>query len=259
MSRPRTYKTEGVVLAYVNTGEADRVVTFFTQDMGKMRAVAKGVRRAKSKLGGHLELLNRVSLSIAHGRSLDIVSEAQLIDGHRTLRADLERLSRAMFIAEMVNGFSVEQSSSPALYRLLLDSLMRMGTSPRPEVLLRYFEMRLLEQAGYRPELVSCVECRERLEPADHVFSFSQGGALCPRCRPEAAGAVVPVPVRAMKVLRYLQREDISATSALKVGAEVAGEVARVNRSYVRYILERELKSAAFVDLVTRRSDADEG
>ena len=253
MTRPRTYKTEGVVLRHITTGEADRILTFFTQDMGKVRAIAKGVRRSKSKLSGHLELLNRVSLSIAQGRSLDIVSEAQLIDGYPTLRTDLERLSRAVFIAELVDSFTVEHSAGPAIYRLLLDTLTLMETSVRPETLLRFFEMHLLDRSGYRPELHTCVECQETLEPVDHLFSNAHGGALCPRCRLEAREAMAPVPVRAMKVLRFLQREEISAASSLNVGASTVREVGRVLHSYLRYILERELKSAAFMDLVTAR------
>ena len=106
--RLRTYKTEGVVLKQMPLGEADRILTILTPDVGKVRAVARGVRRAKSRLGGHLDLLNQVSVSLSKGRSLDAVNEAEAFRSFRVLREDLERVSKALYMAELADGFSVE-------------------------------------------------------------------------------------------------------------------------------------------------------
>ena len=234
-------------------GEADRILTLYTSDSGKIRAVARGVRRTKSRLGGHLELLNRVSVALGRGRDLDVVSEAQAIQTYRLLRDDLQRLSKAIYVAELVDTFSVERSSSYTVYELLAETLGHLEETANPDLLLRHFEMRLLDLSGYRPELHSCVECRAELEPADHTFSCAAGGVRCPRCRGAFGDPLIPISVNSMKVLRLLQRErQPSRVAGLRVSARVAGETERTLRTYIRFIVERELKSAEFMNLVTR-------
>ena len=253
MSRSRTYKTEAIVLRQMPLGETDRILTLFTIDSGKVRAVGKGVRRTRSRLGGHLELLNRVSVSLGRGRDLDVVSEAQTLQTYRLLRDDLERLSKAIYVAELVDTFSVERSSSYSVYELLAETLGRLEETANPDLLLRHFEVRLLDLSGYRPELHNCVECRSELEPADHAFSCAAGGVRCPRCRGASGDPLIPISVNSMKVLRLLQREaQPSRVSGLRVSARVAGETERTLRTYIRFIVERELKSAEFMNLVTR-------
>ena len=156
MSRPRTYRTEAVVLRQTTLGEADRILTLYTPDAGKVRAVAKGVRRQKSRLRGHLELLTRVSVSISTGRSLDIVAEAQTIEAFRKVTEDLERLTRGLYIAELTDGFTVEHSSNEPVYRLLVETLERLSTTDRPTLLTRRFEALLLGYSGFGPELYGC-------------------------------------------------------------------------------------------------------
>ena len=252
MSTPRTYKTEAVVLKQMPLGEADRILTFYTQDMGKVRAVAKGVRRPKSRLGGHLELLNGVAVSLSQGRDLDVVTEAQVGHSFRGLREDLERLSRGLYVAELVDGFSVERSSSYTLYRLLLDTLGSLETTAQPDLALRHFEVRLLDVCGYRPELNACVDCRSTLEPGDHVFSCAAGGVLCPDCRAGSDDALVPLSLNAMKVLRFFQRHrDYGQAETLQISGRLPREIERVLRTYIRFLLERQLKSADFIHLVS--------
>ena len=251
MPRLRTYKTEAVVLKQMSLGEADRILTLYTPDMGLLRAVAKGIRRTKSKFGGHLELLNQVSVSLSRGRNLDIVTEAQGISRFRGLKEDLQSLSKALYIAEMVDGFSAEQLPNHDVYRLLLDVLARLSTTSQPDLLLRYFEMRLLEYSGYRPEFHSCVDCRAILEPGDHFFSPSSGGVLCPNCRPASGHALIPISLNAMKVLRFLQREKFADVEGLKVPRNLLGEVERTLRVYIRFLMEKEMKTAEFMYLVS--------
>ena len=252
MPRLRTYKTEGVVLKQTPLGEADRILTMLTPDRGKLRAVARGVRRPRSRLGGHLDLLNRVSISLSEGRSLDAVTEAETLRSFRLLREDLERVSRALYMAELADAFSVENAPGPEMYRLLLDSLGWLECTARPGLLLRRYEVRLLEHSGYRPELYSCVECGSSLEPGDHAFSSAVGGVLCPECRAGAARSVVPVSKNCIKVLRFLQREDRSErVESLRVSDGMLRELERLLRSYLRYVVERELRSAEFVHLVS--------
>ena len=252
MARPRIYKTEAVVLKQTPVGEADRILTFCTPEMGKVRAVARGIRRTRSRMGGHLEILNRVSMSLARGRNLDVVTEAQVIQVYRGLSDDLGLLSKGLYIAELVDGFLVEHSHSHAVYALLTEVLTWLERGVQPALLLRYAEMRLLDRSGFRPELHQCVECRETLEPGDHVFSCSLGGVLCPRCRLNSDDVLITVSLNAMKVLRFIQRqESYDQVSGLRVSPWILSELERLLRSYIRFLVERELKTAEFVHLVS--------
>ena len=253
MPRHRSYKTEAIVLRQTSLGEADRILTLFTADGGKLRAVARGVRRPGSRLGGHIELLNRVSVSLGKGRQLDVVSEAQTLQTYPPLRASLERLSMAVYMAEMVDLFSPERSASYTVYRLFADTLDRLQETPIPDLLVRYFEMRLLELSGYRPEFQSCVECRTGLQPQDHRFICALGGVLCPGCRDTSNTPAVIISVGSMRVLRLLQRESSpSRLLELDIPRSIVGETERTLRTYIRFIAERELKSAEFMSLVAR-------
>lgn len=252
MNRYRTYRTEGVVIRQMPLGEADRILTLCSPDMGKVRAVAKGVRRAKSRLGGHLELLNRASVSVAIGRNLDTISEAYAISTFSGIRDDLQRVSRGLYVAELVDCFSFEGNGNHAMYSLLLGTLHRLESGNNLAMLTRWFEMRLLECSGYMPELVHCVECRNWLEPADHLFASESGGALCQNCRVSSSGALIPLPLNTMKTLRFVQREAaFDKLERLSVPAHIQQDMERLMRTYIRHIVEREVKSAEFVNRTT--------
>ena len=243
MARSRSYKAEGIVLRQTPLAEADRILTIYTRELGKVRAVARGVRRPKSKLGGHLEPLCHVAVSLAEGRNLDTVSEAEVIQSFSGLEDDLERLSKGIYLSELVDAFSPDRLANRQVFDLLLDALDRLQCSERPVNLLLSFETKLLGLSGYGPELRQCVECGLDLEAADHLFSSAAGGA-------STSGAMTLVPLDAMKVLRFLQREDLAGAEALSIGSVALGQVERTLRAYLRYVLERELKSAHFMDLV---------
>ena len=248
MNRYRTYRTEGVVIRQMPLGEADRILTLCSPDMGKVRAVAKGVRRTKSRLGGHLELLNRASVSVAIGRNLDTISEAYAISTFGGIRNDLQRVSRGLYVAELVDCFSFEGNGNHAMYSLLLGTMHRLESGDSLDILMRWFEMRLLECSGYMPELVHCVECRNWLEPDDHLFACDSGGALCPNCRAASAGALLPLPLNTMKTLRFIQREaSYDRLEALSVPSQILNDMERLMRTYIRHIVERDVRSAEFV------------
>ena len=248
MARPRTYKTQGIVLKQMPLGEADRIITLYSADRGQIRAVARGVRRIKSRLAGHLEPLTHVAVSVAEGKSLDAITEAETVHSFKRLREDLRRVSEGVYVAELVDGFSAEQSPNPGAFSLLLNTMRRLQRADQTTLVLRHFEVRLLEVSGFGPELRQCVECRSELEPGDYLFSSARGGILCRRCQVTSEDALVPVSLNAIKVLRYLQREPHDEVAALRVPAALLQELERVLRTFIRYLLERELKSADFMD-----------
>jgi len=247
VSRPRTYQTNGIVIKKTKLGEADRILTLYTPDRGKIQAVAKGVRRPKSKMAGHLELLTHSRISLARGRNLDIVTGAQTIDAFLPLKTDLTLASYGLYVIELVNQFTPDQSEDEELFRLLLETMAGLCNTDNPGLVLRYFEIKLMDNAGFRPQLQECVACHQPLGAEMNFFSAASGGMLCPACaskEPFAYG----ISVNALKVLRFIQENGLQAVSRLKVTATLAKELEAVTRHYLRYLLEREVKSAAWLD-----------
>ncbi|MDO8716686.1 MAG: DNA repair protein RecO, partial [Dehalococcoidales bacterium] len=183
MPKPRTYQTEAIIIKKTKLGEADRILTLYTPDLGKIQAVAKGIRRPRSKLAGHLELLTHSMVSFARGRNLDTIIGSQTIDSFLLLKSDLSLTACALYITEMVNQFTPEHIEDRFLFRLLLDTLHQLSQTPNRELLLRHFEIHFLGQVGYRPQLKECVMCRKPLQPTINYFSPGAGGILCPDCR----------------------------------------------------------------------------
>ncbi len=250
MAARKTYKTRGIVLRHTPIGEADRVLTIFTPELGKVRAAARGVRRITSKLAGHLEPLTYVSVSISRGRTLDVISDAQIVRSFVRLREDLSRMSSASYLAELADAFSTEREPNPEMFQLLIGCLEALESTAEPTRLLRWFEVRTLDTAGFRPELYECIECRLRLEPGDYVYSSARGGALCHQCKTLSVDPVLPLSLGANKALRYYLRRTLADSLDLEVPAPILMEAGRLTRAYIRYVLERDLKSIDLMDIV---------
>lgn len=245
--RGRAYRCEGLTLRKASIGEADLVVTVFTAEHGKVRAVGKGARRSSSKLVGHLEPLTLARMSMARGRELDIVSQAEVLDGFAPVKTDLDMMTRGLYVAELLDGFGPEDSPAPALFRVAVNVLRTLPTAADPESPLRYFEFHLLRLTGMLPELYNCVECRKDVEPDSHRFSVNLGGVLCADCRPMEA-QVRPLSLRAMKVLRLMHRGSLAEVSAVRLNPSLSLELKSVLSGAVRYWLGREVRSISFLE-----------
>ncbi len=244
--RERVYRSEALILRRSDFGEADRLLLLATP-AGKRRVVAKGVRKTTSKLAGYIELFTRASLMLAVGRNLDIITQSQIVNGHAALRRDLLRLSCAYYTAELYDRFTEEQDESRPLYELLVEVYAALDSSANPDLVLRAYELRLLHLTGYRPQLQRCVVCNELLTETADRFSPTLGGVICPRDR-DADRAALAMSGAAFRLLRYLQSQPTAAIEALRLSPEVRGEVERLLRSYLRRLLERDLKSVAFLE-----------
>ena len=254
MPKPKQYKTRGVVLKQMPLGEADRVLTIYTFDMGKIRAVGRSVRRAKSKIAGHLEPLTHVQVSVSQGRSLDTITGVETVHSFRPLREDLQRVSKGVYLAELVDSITADESPNIYIFELLLETLAHLQTAEDSRQLMRYFEVQLLWHSGFGPELFVCVDCESKLEPREHLYSCAKGGILCPGCRASSRESLFPASLNAIKVLRFFQSEAHARVAELSVGATLLEELERVLRTYLRYVLDREPKSAEFMSLVASTS-----
>jgi DNA repair protein RecO (recombination protein O) len=247
MTRPRNYQTEAIIIKKIKLGEADRILTLYTPNLGKIQAVAKGVRRPRSKMAGHLELLTHSLVSLARGRNLDTVTGSQTIDGFLPLKSDLELTSYALYIVELTEQFTADHDENQPLFELLLKTMHCLCQETNRELTLRYFELRLLDLTGYRPQLEQCASCHRPLRPETNFFSPRAGGVLCPGCQ-QSQPPAYPLSVDALKVLRWLQVSDDSAAGRLRITRLLSRELEAVMRAYLRYLLEREVKSTAWLD-----------
>jgi DNA repair protein RecO (recombination protein O) len=249
MTRPRSYQTEAIIIKKTKLGEADRILTLYTPGLGKIQAVARGVRKARSKMAGHLELLTHIQVTLARGRNLDIITGSQTIDSFLSLKSDLLLTSCGLYLIELVNQFTPEESDDAAVFQLLLSALKSLCVTDNRDLLLRYFELKLLDAAGFRPELRDCVSCHKPLEPVVNSFSASAGGTLCPFCAHKQPFSF-EISVNALKVLRFIQDNSFEAVSRLKIDAPLARELEAITRHYLKYLLERDVKSAAWLDTI---------
>jgi DNA repair protein RecO (recombination protein O) len=251
MPQPRVYSAEGFVLRRTDYGEADRILTLFTATQGKTRAIAKGVRKTTSRLAGHLEPFTRSQLLLATGRELDIVTQAEARERFERLAGDFWSASAAWYIAELVDRFLEDADPHPRLYLLFLETLRRLdqlagGESGRSWLALRYFELRLLGELGYRPGLHNCVNCDQPLRPENQGYSAEKGGVVCPDCMRYGAR---PLSLATLKVLRLLQGTEWAELPRLRLDPGERAEIEAILQASIRYHLERDLKSWAFLAL----------
>jgi DNA repair protein RecO (recombination protein O) len=259
MAKSRTLRVEAVVLRHSDWGEADRMLVLYTRENGKLRAIAKGARRLRSRKAGHLEPFTRVTLMLARGRDLWIVTQAQTVDAYLPLREDLLRTGYAAYAVELLDRFTYEEGENRSLYGLLCTTLERINVEPDVFLPIRYYELRLLDLLGFRPELFHCILCHQNVQPVDQFFSPSMGGVVCPQCVGRA-GDVRPVSMNVLKYMRHLQRSSYPEVQRAQVPAALRSEMETLLQFYLTYLLERGLNTPAFLREVRReyRPNEDE-
>lgn len=233
---PMLYKDEAVVLRTMRLGEADRIVTFLGKSEGKIRGVAKGIRKTKSRFGGRLEPFSRVSLVMWKGKSdLDTVTQVGVVEPFREIKEDLDRFALGEVMLEACDRVAQQNEGSPQTFKLLVEALHQLSGRPSPLVLAGFL-LRLSGVAGFAPSLNCCAECGG---PAAW-FSPVQGGAVCPRCRSadsEEVGTGI------LELMGDIVGGELP--TGLAADREMINTAVRLSRFYTEYHLERRLKAAA--------------
>lgn len=252
MKTSRSYQTHAVIIKQSKFGEFDKILTIYSAEFGKLQTVARGACRPGSKLGGNVEPLTYSLLMLARGRNLDIITQSQSIDGFAALKADLWRTSCALYILDLVDSFTVQNSENKPLFNLLIDTLHNLSEKDDDsEILLRYFELNLLHYLGYRPQLYRCVICNSLLRPVVNYFNPGLGGVLCPNCR-ENDFESKAISVNALKVLRVWQNCDYATAKRVRLKPTLQLELEQELQIYIRCILQRELKSMIWLQDLKR-------
>ena len=255
--RIRSQRVEAVVLRHTDWGEADRLLWLFTRELGKLQVVAKGLRKPRSRKAGHLEPFTRVELLLARGRDLPIVTQAEAKDVYLELREDLVRVGYASYVVELLDRFTYEEGENIGLYRLLSETLTRLNGEPQPAFAVRYYEIRLLDLVGFRPQLFQCVNCGEEIQAVDQYFSFEKGGVFCLRCGEKEPGAR-PISMLALRILRHFQRSRYGEAQRVGLSPMVDQELETLMGNYLTYLLERGLNTPAFLRRVKRAAAREE-
>ncbi len=250
--RQRSFRVEAIVLRHTNWGEADRLLTLFSLEIGKIRVVAKGVRKPRSRKAGHLEPYTRSTIQLARGREILIVTQAEMLDAYTPLHDDLVLMTYAAYVVELLDRFTYEEGENRALYRLLSETLSRLCLPGNPEIVVRHYEMRLLDLLGFRPRLFVCASCGAEIQPQDQFFSAEAGGVICPKCRPKSAG-VRPISMDALRYMRHFQRSSYAEARRAVPAPLVSHELEGLMQYYLTYLLERGLNTPAFLRRVRNR------
>lgn len=234
-------RDQGIVLRSYPFGEADRVVVLISPNHGKIRTVAKGVRRTKSRFGGRLEPFTHVDLVLYEGRNLDTITQASIIEPFPRLRLDLNAVLTAGTMVEAADAVAQEDESSMRLFLLLHRGLRALEAGERGTDLITSYLLKLADVVGIAPSLLRCASCG-RMDDL-HRFSFAGGGAICDRCRTEGAVRL---------------RDGITVYLAGLAGAEfgslpatdfaLSGEAMGIARRFVEYHLDRKLTSLAVME-----------
>ncbi len=247
---PRIYKTSAIVLSRFDLGEADRVLTLLTAHDGKLKAIAKGVRRPQSRLGGSLEPFAELYLVLAHGRTFEVVTQATVRHAWLALRDRLESTATAWYLSELVERAAEERAPAPRLYELLARAYGYLDAGLAPGRVARWFEFGLTDELGQRPEVDRCVECDRRLE-ADEAFRWvpALGGLLC-AAHPGPIAERARLSRDALRLLKAYRHLDLEAVARLRLPPGVEAEAEQAMRLFVRHVLEREARSLEFLDEV---------
>jgi DNA repair protein RecO (recombination protein O) len=234
------YRDQGVVLRTFRLGEADRIVVLVTQGHGKVRAVVKGVRKTKSRFGSRLEPLSHVAVLMYQGRGeLEVVNQAETLDHFRAVREDLDRLSKATSMLEVVDQVAQEREAAPALYRMLVGALRALAARDAP-LLMPAFFWKLLALEGLEPVLDRCATCGA--EDNLVAFDVAEGGVLCRSCRQG-----VPISAEAVSLMRRILGGDLAAVLGEPAGP-ATHEVEHLAGRTVEHHLERRLRSLRLLD-----------
>jgi len=247
MPRPRLYRVSALVLRQRDLGETDRILTLLTRECGKVRAVAKGVRRPRSKLAAAAQLFCCANLQLAAGANLDIVTQCQVRCAFYGLREDLSRLSYASYFADLVDSFVEERDGGDQLFDLLYAALAQAERGSRLELLARVFELRLMSALGYAPELGACIRCGADAQDAWVGFSPALGGVICPNCTAAEPGWQ-RISAGTLRTARICSQAWPGLLPRVRLTRATAGELAAAMRAYIEYHLGRRMRSASFLD-----------
>ncbi len=242
-------KIEAVVLNARDYGEAHKIVTLLSREMGKIDAVAKGVRKPKSRSRGAVQWLSLSRFELYEGRGLYTIIQGENLQRFTDIQEDLRKLAYASYLVEFLNEILPQGEASERVFFLLVATLHLLNSGNSEAMVSRMFEVKLLKILGYNPELDNCVSCNAPLKENEVLFSVALGGVLCPQCNNEDPSAS-RVNAGIIALWKKLATTDLKVFTRLKASSSHNNDLQRLVQEYVLYHLEKRLKSLKFLQEV---------
>ena len=235
--------TRAIVLKSMRWGEADRILTFYSLQLGKVRGIARGARRMKSRFGGMLEPFSSINLTFFNKRndSLGSISHIDSLESFSPLRESLDLIWAASRMVALVDGVTADRDSNPTIYHTLLEGLRSLVRTDDPVLLTLLFQIHILSHSGFQPQVDRCASCGRDLEEQSSRFSPSAGGCLCGSCDRDSWDYCLPMSQGSMAFLRQARRIPYTRATRLKATGQVRREVETIVETYARSVVGKRL------------------
>ena len=241
-------KTQGVVVGEVTTGEADKIITIFTQKHGIIKAAVKGACRPKSSMIASSQFLVFSDFILYKGKDMYRLSSCEVIEPFYNIRNDIIKLTYASYAAELVKEVVHENMQSYRILQLFLNTLHAISNSDKSlEMIIRTYELRLMSLCGYRPQVDICASCKKSTECK--YFSFADNGLICGKCGENQQGTV-SVSESTVSTMRYIIKSDIKKLFSFSVSEMVLKELKLINEVFIKEKLEKEFKSLKMLEKI---------
>ena len=241
------YDTDAIVLRHYELGEADKIIVLFSRVKGKIRVVAKGVRKTKSTLAAGLEPFTYNHILVYQGKSdLGNLSQCDIENSFADLRNDFVKMSYASYAAELVNELTIDHDVNKLLFDLLLLTYRLLSSSDKNNLIIRTFELKLLNLLGYRPYLEDCVKCGAELD-SNFKFNVAEGGLLCSSC---SGNWNHDISLGTIKFMSRLLDLNYKGIMKLNLPAYAKDELGTILPNYIEEIIDKPLKAVSFLEIL---------
>lgn len=247
--RKKFVQTEAIALKVYDFGDADRIFVFLTPNHGLIKVVAKGIRKPKSKMGGHIDVLSKINAYISIGENLSNLSQVEIIENYNLIKPDLSLISIGFYLLELSEKFSVENDPNNDIYYHLSFSLDQVDKSVNKDLLMRWFELNLLALAGFLPDLYNCQISGNTLTEGDHLFSSINGG-LVEKKFSTSTDNYIYIDKNSIKAMRFLSDNEWSNVKASNFQIKNLQKIKEVTKKYIQTITQSSLNSEKFLSNV---------
>lgn len=252
----RSYTAKAIILKKVNFDEADKLITLLSKYKGKFTAIAKGVQKIASRRSPNLELFNKVKAHFTLGRNFDVLTEVETIKPFKKIKESLEKIGAGFLILEITNNFLADGQGRGQIFDLLEETLNQIEAAEDTfgvKKTLLVYQVKFLEKVGYRPELFTCVICKQKLS-GDRLFVSPEFGGVLHKDCSSARFFTKKVSQSALKLFRFLQNEEQPQMRKVKIAPSILEETEEILSFYLEYLLEKKLKSSVFLRQVGKVS-----
>ena len=251
-----TFETEGIILKHFDLGESDKIITFYTRDKGKVRAVANGVRKAKSRISGLVLPFSYNEIKIYQGKSLAKINHIENIYSFPELRENLLKMAYASYVAEISTKTGQEDKPNELFFSLILKTFYNIrntdeNDTKKLDLINITFKGKLLEILGFKPEFMKCVKCDKKINPSkSNTFSISHGGLVCDNCLQNEEEYNFYISGESLVILRYLLGENKTLPKNLRISENAFQIINKLIDQFIIYHLDINIKSEKFLHMI---------